>query len=84
MTHQWGCHVSEGHVIGGLACQGGAHQGWHGISLGGFDFGPDLVDGWQQGGVWQLWGQGKPKVSLLVKPLELQYYFVPFQNQRSD
>ena len=43
-------------------------MGVHGISLGGVDFGSYMVDG--QG--------GKAKVSLLAKPLELQYYFALF------
>ena len=55
---------------------------WH-IS-GGFEFGPYLVDDWQCG-VASIWGGGvKPKVSLLAKPVELQYYFAPFQRQRSE
>ncbi len=43
--------------------RGGGDKSW------GFDF------GWLQG---HLWGGGKAKVSLLVKPLELQDNFAPF------
>ncbi len=41
----------------------------------GFDFGPYLVEG-RQGGVASMGEESpKPKVLLLTKPLELQYYF---------
>ena len=58
------------HVRGGGASVGGG--GWN--TPGGFDFGPSLVDG-RQGGVASMEGWGEPKVSLVAKPLELQYYF---------
>ncbi len=45
---------------------------------GGFDFGPYLVEGWQGGGIHGGGGSAKPKVLLLAKPLELQYYLAPF------
>ena len=69
-------------IIGG----GVHHGGWH-ISVGGgtfhgggFDFGPYLVDGCQVGGGGHNHGgwQAKPKVLLLVKPLELQHYLTTF------
>ena len=43
---------------------------------GGFDFGPYMVNGRQGGGIHG--GSAKPKVLLLTKLLELQYYFAPF------
>ncbi len=76
--HRHTLHVRR---VGGVACQWGmVHHGgwliswWGGISLGG---GLTLVLTWLMtgGGGW-----GKPKVVLLAKPLELQYYFAPFSN----
>ncbi len=66
-------------VMGGVALFMGVvlfMGGWH-IPRG-VDFGPYLVEG-QYGGVVSMGGgSAKPKVLLLTKPLELQYYFAPF------
>ena len=69
---QWGGTFHGGSTSvggGGMVCQ------WRGdISLGGLTLDlamrPLVLQGASMG--------GKPKVSLLVKPLELQYYFTPF------
>ncbi len=53
------------------------HRGGVVYPWGGVDFGPYLVEGWQGGGIYG-GGSAKPKVLLLAKPLELQYYFAPF------
>ena len=67
MAHQGGIGTFHG---GGMSVGGGTF-------LGGVDFGLCFVDG--QWGVWVASSGGvKPKVSLLLKPLELQYYFVQF------
>ena len=70
------CHTPRG------AGEGVAHSMGGGVWLW-------SLFGWWPAGGWHLWGGGppKPKVSLLAKPLELQYYFATsrlFQRQRSN
>ncbi len=77
VAHQWGWHFPWGwHISGdrtfhwGVSHHGRWHFPWGGVAYPwGVDFGPYLVDG--------RWGAAS-KVSFLVKPLELQYYFAPF------
>ena len=57
-----------------------AHHGGEAYPWGEFDFGPYLVDG-QQGGGIHGGGSAKPKVLLLAKPLDPQYYFAPFSKE---
>ena len=72
-----GVGASWGVALSMVGCVSGR---WHisggGISIEGVDFGPYLVDGWQGG--WHPCGEGEAKVSLLEKPLLLQYYFARF------
>ncbi len=80
--------------VGGITFYGGVvhFMGWHWTHFmgmwhnpGGFDFSPYLADGcWLEvASMCVCWGEGKPKVSSSLKPLELQCYFAPFQRQRS-
>ncbi len=74
-------HPGGGTSVEGWWHIGTIHEGWPfpwegtGISLGGVDFGPYLVDGQGAG----IHGGGEAKVSLLAKPLELQNYFALFK-----
>ncbi len=71
-TSWGGMSVRRWHIIGGLACQFGVACQWgDGLWLWLWS-----LLGWWPAGGWHLWGE--PKVSLLVKPLELQHYFAPF------
>ncbi len=57
------------------------HYGWVAYPWGlGVDFGPYLVRG-HQGGLAFVGGGGKPKVSLLAKPLELELFIFFKGNQ---
>ena len=59
---------------------GGTIHGEVAYPWGGVDFGPHLVDGQQ--GVTSMAGGNKAKVSLLAKPLQLQYYLTLFSKAK--
>ena len=94
VAHQWGGGMFSGGgaSVGGGMFSGGStsvgaehHWGWH-VQWGGTSVGVAYISlgGW----FWSLYtwlmgvgihgGQAKARVSLLPKPLELQYYFAPF------
>ncbi len=86
--HYGGGMSAEGGVtsVGGDMSVGVAYQWWGGTFHGGWHISGGwhiYLLGWWPAGWWHLWG-GTPKVSLLVKPLELQLIHCLFQSQRSN